>query len=192
MDRDNHNLLTPVGGVGELLVEGPILARGYLKNATSTAEAYLEPPQWLRQIRGTDHCSRLYKTGDLVRYELDGTILFLERRDKQVKLRGQRIELEEIEHHLVSALGGLGDVVVEIITPEGEDVSSTLLAAFVCFHSSTDVKESQFDDILNLAISERQRFYVAQLEIELSIVLTRYMVPTHFIPVSRIPKTISG
>lgn len=62
-DRDNHNLLTPVGGVGELLVEGPILARGYLKNATSTAKAYLEPPQWLKEIRGTDHCSRLYKTG---------------------------------------------------------------------------------------------------------------------------------
>lgn len=188
VDRDNHNLLMPVGGVGELLVEGPILARGYLKNATTTAEAFIEPPQWLKEIRGTDHCSRLYKTGDLVRYELDGTILFLERRDKQVKLRGQRIELEEIEHHLVNALGDMGDVVVEVITPKGEDVGSSLLAAFICFKGTTDVQ----DNTLDHAMSEHQRSYVAQLEINLSAVLPRYMVPTHFISVSRIPKTISG
>ena len=93
---------------------------------------------------------------------------------------------------MVSALADLGDVVVEVITPEGEDVSSTLLAAFICFHGSTVVKESQFDDILNLAISERQRSYVAKLETDLSTVLPRYMIPIYFIPVSRIPKTISG
>lgn len=192
VDRDNHNLLAPVGGVGELLVEGPILARGYLKNAARTAEAFVEPPQWLKEIRGTDHCSRLYKTGDLVRYQLDGTILFLKRKDKQVKLHGQRIELEEIEHHLLTAFGNQGDVVVEVVTPEGEDVSSSLLVAFICFKDMPDREESQFNDVLNLAMSEDQKSYVVHLEIDLSTILPRYIVPTHFIPVSRIPKTISG
>ncbi|KAK1911190.1 hypothetical protein P3342_011792 [Pyrenophora teres f. teres] len=106
VDPENHHRLAPLGSVGELLVEGPILARGYLNDAEKTAAAFIEDPAWLM-----DGCQgyagrhgRLYKTGDLVQYNDDGNLVCVGRKDSQVKLRGQRIELGEIEHHLRECL----------------------------------------------------------------------------------------
>ncbi|KAF9890566.1 hypothetical protein FE257_005697 [Aspergillus nanangensis] len=95
-DRDDHNKLSPVGCIGELLVEGHTLARHYLKNQEKTDAAFIPRPSWLPWTR----CDRLYKTGDLVKYAADGSILFIGRKDTQVKIRGQRVELGEIEYHL--------------------------------------------------------------------------------------------
>ncbi|KAF1912206.1 hypothetical protein BDU57DRAFT_523612 [Ampelomyces quisqualis] len=96
VDPDNHHKLSPVGCVGELLVEGHTLARHYLNQAEKTAEAFIPRPAWLPW----DRCGRLYKTGDLVQYMPDGSMLFLGRKDTQVKIRGQRVELGEIEHNI--------------------------------------------------------------------------------------------
>jgi acyl-coenzyme A synthetase/AMP-(fatty) acid ligase len=61
----------------------------------------------------------LYRTGDLVRYEEDGTLEFIGRRDSQIKIRGQRIEVEEIEHHVLGTIGDAtaSHVAVDIIKP---------------------------------------------------------------------------
>ncbi|ABX04524.1 amino acid adenylation domain [Herpetosiphon aurantiacus DSM 785] len=82
--------LVPIGVVGELYLGGAGLARGYLARPDQTAAAFIPNP--MSQTAG----ERLYRSGDLARYRDDGTIEFIGRRDQQVKVRGYRIELEEI------------------------------------------------------------------------------------------------
>ncbi|MGI2909765.1 amino acid adenylation protein, partial [Hassallia sp. VBCCA 56010] len=83
----------PVGVPGELHIGGDGLARGYLNRPELTAEKFIP------NLFG-DSGSRLYKTGDLVRYLIDGNIEYLGRIDHQVKIRGFRMELGEIEAQL--------------------------------------------------------------------------------------------
>ncbi|KND87537.1 Nonribosomal peptide synthetase 4 [Tolypocladium ophioglossoides CBS 100239] len=105
--QHNHNHLLPPGCVGELLLEGPL---GTLKHP--------------------GRHGRLYKNGDLVRYDEDGRLTFLGRRDTQVKIRGQRVELAEVEHFIHSCVPEVKQVAAEVIVPHGENTSPTL-AAFV-------------------------------------------------------------
>ena len=83
--------LVPVGHPGELWLEGPLVGRGYLKDPVKTAAAFIEDPMWL--LRGTGRRGRLYRTGDMVRYNEDGSLVYLGRKDAQVKIRGTRVEL---------------------------------------------------------------------------------------------------
>ncbi|GLQ87910.1 hypothetical protein GCM10007898_14780 [Dyella flagellata] len=87
--------LVPRGAVGELLIGGIGLARGYRGNPKATAAAFIPDAQ------GGVEGARLYRTGDLARHRADGAVEFLGRRDQQIKLRGFRIELGEIEHVLL-------------------------------------------------------------------------------------------
>jgi non-ribosomal peptide synthetase component F len=93
-DPNDHESLVPVGAVGELLVEGPIVGQGYLNDPEKTAAAFIEDPKWLvaghKSFAGRR--GRLYKTGDIGKYDPDGSggIVFVGRKDTQVKLRGQR------------------------------------------------------------------------------------------------------
>lgn len=89
----NQNLeLSPIGVPGELYIGGVCLAREYHNQPELTAERFISNPF------SNDTDSRLYKTGDWVRYRWDGEIEFLNRKDNQVKIRGFRIELGEIEN----------------------------------------------------------------------------------------------
>ncbi|WP_203721099.1 AMP-binding enzyme, partial [Paractinoplanes brasiliensis] len=82
--------LVPPGSVGEIVVGGPGVGRGYVRRPGLTAGVFVPDPF------GGAGC-RLYRTGDLGRYTVDGQIEFLGRRDLQVKVLGQRVELEEVE-----------------------------------------------------------------------------------------------
>jgi len=86
VDTRDYNKLVPVGCVGELVVEGRTVARGYLKNELKTAEAFVNNPAWLRDFQEKE---RVYRTGDLVRYNSDGSLSFLARKDTQIKLNGK-------------------------------------------------------------------------------------------------------
>lgn len=86
----------PYGTVGELYIGGMGLASGYLHDEEKTAQSFIQHPF------DSDPTKRLYKTGDLAKYRADGTIEFLGRKDQQVKVRGYRIELDEIEQTIYS------------------------------------------------------------------------------------------
>lgn len=88
---DARGELVPVAVAGEIWVGGVGVARGYLNRADLTMERFLPDPF------DADPQARLYRTGDLGRWRLDGTIEYLGRNDQQVKIRGHRIEIEEIE-----------------------------------------------------------------------------------------------
>ncbi len=91
---DNWLEPVPIGAAGELCVAGAGVGRGYLHDPARTAEAFVPDPF------SDEPGSRLYRTGDRVRQRLDGTMEFLGRRDHQVKVRGVRIELGEVELRL--------------------------------------------------------------------------------------------
>jgi amino acid adenylation domain-containing protein/thioester reductase-like protein len=111
---DRYLNLVPKGVVGELYTGGDGLARGYLNRPDLTAEKFIE-------FEG----KRVYKTGDLVKYNEQGEILYIGRIDNQIKLRGYRIELDEIEEQL-SKLDGVkesavifrDDMIIAYITGE--------------------------------------------------------------------------
>ena len=86
VESSNHNLLTPIGCVGELVIEGPNVARGYINEPEKTKAAFIENPAWMTNSISSSH--RMYKTGDLVRYEPDGSLTIVGRKDSQVKFNG--------------------------------------------------------------------------------------------------------
>lgn len=186
VDPRDHNRLVPVGCVGELLIEGPILARGYLGRPAETAKAFIEMPGWaaLDPRHGERGRRRMYKTGDLVRYNSDGSLVYLGRKDTQVKLHGQRIELGEIEHHVKASLPPAAQSSVDLITL-GQS-QQKMLAVFI----SLEINSAEQVEILPMSddfAALAQAIFGA-----MTAKLASYMVPNLFLPVSRMPLTSSG
>ena len=193
VEPDNHNRLSPVGAVGELVIEGPILARGYLNDPQKTAACFVDAPVWLREIRGAGNAGRLYRTGDLVRQDWDGTLLYLRRKDTQVKLRGQRVELEEIEYHIFNYLGHSTEVVVEVSVPAEEGDDGAILAAILSDKADEGSHKQQLDKkkgYFGVAINLKSG--LKALEAYLAENLPGHMVPSAFLSVSQMPMTPSG
>lgn len=184
VDSDDHDRLIPVGGTGELLIQGPILAQGYLNNPEKTSAAFIENPAWLA-ASSSNNPHRLYKSGDLVCYNPDGTIRFVGRKDTQVKLHGQRIELAEVEHHIMrNPLFGLQQVGVEVVN--SASTQQQLLAAFIQLDLPV-VAENDF-----LPVSDGLQRDLLGLQSKLVDLLPSYMVPSMFIPMQQMPMTASG
>ncbi|KAL5003525.1 hypothetical protein BDV10DRAFT_155242 [Aspergillus recurvatus] len=188
-DPNDHELLVPVGAVGELLVEGPIVGQGYLNDPEKTAAAFIEDPSWL--VAGHKGYSgrrgRLYKTGDLGKYDPDGSggIVFVGRKDTQVKLRGQRVELGEIESQLRARLPSDLGVIAEVIVSHGQPT----LVAFV---SAQSTKKQDNVELQSTELSEELGQTISEADKDVATVLPRYMVPTAYIPVNYMPVLISG
>jgi amino acid adenylation domain-containing protein len=84
VDPDNRDRLMPIGCKGELIIEGPILSRGYLNDPEKTALAFIKDPEWARATGLTGR--RFYCTGDLVQYTSEGEMIYMGRKDSQVKV----------------------------------------------------------------------------------------------------------
>ncbi|KAG5218050.1 hypothetical protein GY632_5941 [Trichophyton interdigitale] len=208
VDLRNPDALAAVGAVGELWIEGPLVGEGYLNDPGKTAEAFVKDPIWLQRgspdERHPGRRGRLYRTGDLVQYQEDGSLLFLSRRDTQVKIRGQRVELGELEHHIGSMAvkvmqdaGALGEnvnvqVVAELVELSG--ITDKTLAAFIAVdgisssNSSPEHNEEANEQAYNRLVQQMIKSVRKQIE----EVLPRYMLPSTYIPVKRIPITATG
>ena len=125
---DRHLRRLPVGAAGELLISGAGVGRGYLNNPEKTAECFVDSP--------FQPGTRMYHSGDIVRYRADGNIEFVGRKDRQVKIRGFRIELKEVEG-VLQEFPGVKDVTVQALdAPSG----GKFLAAYVVAEGTFDPK----------------------------------------------------
>jgi amino acid adenylation domain-containing protein len=201
VEPNDTEKLVPLGAVGELLIDGPIVGRCYLNDPQRTAAAYIDPPQWLRDFNSTNGDigtgNRVYLTGDLVRYTSDGSISYVRRKDTQVKIRGQRAELGEIEHRLWA--DDKVDSAVVLYPKTGQCKGQ--LVGFVSF--AADAKKAETlssaqksgreavallpEDELLAASSD-----LRQVEASLSSQLPSYMIPTLWVPLVSIPLLVSG
>lgn len=187
---DNHDKLAPIHTVGELVIESPTIARGYLQDKAKTAASFIWNPRWIEHFPSSSRARRFYKTGDLVKYEPDGSLVYVGRKDTQVKLRGQRVELGEVEYHLRSSFPEAQNVVAEVITPQDETRPPALMA-FVEVPDICDPVQSPSISIV-AAPSHGFRSLVQRAEPQLREKLTTAMVPSVFLPVHCIPLMPSG
>ncbi|KAL6879178.1 hypothetical protein J3F83DRAFT_768450 [Trichoderma novae-zelandiae] len=188
-DPDNHDQLLAPGCDGELLVQGPTLARGYLNDKQRTANTFIDAPKWLRYIEGDDaQYSRLYKTGDIVRYDANGSLIFVGRKDTQVKLRGQRISLPEIENQLLKhdeVHHGL------VLFPRSGPFSGRLVAVIHTV-SGCDTPGPSDVDIQFYAGSDKRNELISSIDSHLAKTLAAYMVPTVYAMLASVPLLPSG
>ncbi len=160
--------LQPVatGVTGELYIAGTGLARGYLNRPDLTMIKFIHKPH---EYRGR---IRLYKTGDLVRCRPDGNLEFLDRTDHQAKIRGFRVELNEIE----TVLEQHSDVQQAIVIAREDVPGENRLVGYVVLHSTATASES----------------VVPQLRSYLKGKLPSYMVPAVFVFLNTLPLTPNG
>jgi aryl carrier-like protein len=191
VDARNHHRLAPIGSVGELLVEGPTLARGYLNNQLKTADAFIKNPRWSVSERyrypGTAPERRMYKTGDLVKVCSDATgeMIFLGRKDTQAKVNGQRLELEEVEYHL-SADDAVQHVLVAL--PKSGCCAKRLVAVL----SLRDLATSGVNDGLSVVSWDAASPVLSKVQERLRDHLPAYMIPSKWVVLRQLPLLPSG
>ncbi|KAF2731994.1 nonribosomal peptide synthase-like protein [Polyplosphaeria fusca] len=188
VDPEDRDRLAPIGCKGELLIEGPILSRGYLKQPEKTAAAFITNPQWARKDDGSER--RFYCTGDLVHYTSTGEMMYLGRKDSQVKLNGQRIELGEIEHHLKLNLPAEAQSAVELVNFSGTRTTKALVA-FLCLSEEPSSAVNEVKATCG-PVTDDVRGLAKEAEVALSNNLPAYYVPSMWVPVTTMPMTTSG
>jgi amino acid adenylation domain-containing protein len=191
VDRDDPLRLMPVGAEGELVLEGPCLTRGYLEDSQTEA-AFLVSPPWLPSVRPHIH-GRFFRTGDLVRqHPRDGSFQLLGRKGTRVKIRGQRVELGEVEHQLGSLLPKARAVVADIICAADDiDGQSPILVAFVQLQPSSGTANGNESSILT-SPNAPFRSLVTQAREKLQEILPGFMIPAAIVEVSTIPRLATG
>lgn len=151
----------PTFAVGDLFISGQGLANGYT-DPIKTAQAFIRHPSTGQ---------RLYRTGDLARYLGNGEIEFFGRSDFQVKIRGHRIELDEIQYHLERLAGVAG--------ASAFVVSDSIVAALV-------------KDQGDVNVSEGADFSIEQINQELGLALPKYMLIDHVFTLDSLPLSPNG
>ena len=193
VDPQDHNKLLPIGAEGELLLEGHSLSDGYINQPKQTAVTYIDPPVWMAQERRGKTGRKLYKCGDLVRYNdrLDGSIDFLGRKDTQVKIRGQRVELSEIEMRVESCFSLARYAIADVITIKNKPPR---LYVFLDCPGVGAIREGNSCDPGSICGYPTPLFeeQTQELKLKLQSQLPAYMIPDSFIPVTHVPMTISN
>ncbi|MEN9867792.1 MAG: hypothetical protein RL748_3382, partial [Pseudomonadota bacterium] len=175
--------LQHAGAVGELYVSGHGLARGYFGRPDLSAERFLDNPFFRHHDRVAN--ARMYRTGDLVRYLPDGSLQFLGRVDHQVKIRGLRMELGEIEAVLRSHPAVRDALVMARKTTQGDP---QLLAWAVIDSEASGVDPDWQADAASAARQALQE----TLREHLRASLPEYMVPAAITPLARFPLSPNG
>ena len=153
VDSDGNEL--PVGVVGELYIGGRGVARGYNNLDDMTRERFIDY-----------HGTRIYKSGDYAKWAPDGDVFILGRKDHQIKLRGLRIELGEVEN-VIARVEGVKNVVIMIRQLSGKE--------HLCAYFTAD-----------------RLIDITEMKAEISKSLTQYMVPTAYLQLEKMPMTPNG
>ena len=160
---DPNLQLAPIGVPGELYIGGAGVTRGYIHRPALSAEAFIPHPFSM------EPGARLYKTGDIVRYTMDGQMVFLDRHDRQVKLRGHRVELGEIE----SILNQHPLVQESAVLAQEDHSGDKRLVAYVVLHQPSELA-------------------IEQLQSDLRDRLPDPMVPATYVRLKALPVTPGG
>lgn len=186
IDIESPDQLAAPDLIGELVVESRALARGYLNNPEKTRAAFIQDPEWLGAY-GSGHSRRVYRTGDLVRYRSDGSLKFVGRKDLQVKIRGQRVELGEVEH-LLSTYPGIAKCMIAY--PSCGDFMHRLVAVVRIGGSPSSIEDNDLQSLSHENI-QRTSFDTEEVTRYLRRTLPSYMVPTDWVAIRSIPLTSS-
>ena len=167
-DRFFH--LVPVGVPGQCCISGAGVSAGYVNRPEMTVERYVPNPFYTGSL--------MYLTGDLVRWLPSGDLMFLGRMDRQVKVRGHRVEIPEIEYRLLKH----PDIHEAVVTAPRDHMGNLFLAAY---YVPTDERENTTD-------TAAQEPGTTELQAFLAEQLPGYMVPGFFIRMDKLPLTASG
>ncbi|WP_191559492.1 non-ribosomal peptide synthetase [Metabacillus idriensis] len=163
---DSQHRLLPFGVTGELFIGGTGLARGYMHNRELTETTFVTNAI-------SNKSEKLYKTGDLVRWLPNGNLEFVGRKDQQIKIRGMRIELGEVEVVLSNS-----PWIKEVVVTKHEIENNTELVAFYTLNKVGDYKGEKVD--------------AKVLKDYLKKHLPGYMIPSHFVYLDAMPVTSNG
>lgn len=161
--------LAPLGKPGEIAIGGAALAQGYLNQPELSQRRFIANPF------SDEPNAKLYRTGDLARYLPDGTLEFIERLDRQVKIRGVRVELGEVE----AVLGQHAGVKQVAVIPKADLTDHKVLAAFIVPSQNPNAETDHRQLLLDLRDHLRQK-------------LPHCMIPSAFMFLDQLPLTPSG
>lgn len=197
VDPASPQKLMPVGAVGEIVIEGPHLSRGYLDDnhqaldRTKPAGFLDQTPEWLRLMHTDRGDARLYRSGDLARWLPNGRIEYIGRKDTIVKLDGCRIDVIEVEHLARKCLTPKDAIVVDLLgVIDGRE--DPCLAAFLYLSdhpSNSETAELSLTDSSKDILASTK---VLQIREALAEFLPVYMIPTLFLLATRVPRTPSN
>uniref|UniRef100_UPI0025F1EFAA condensation domain-containing protein n=1 Tax=uncultured Methanobrevibacter sp. TaxID=253161 RepID=UPI0025F1EFAA len=162
---DNENRRVPIGAVGELCIAGKQTADGYLNRPKETAASFVKNP-----FDSNEEYGVMYRTGDLVRILEDGTFAIVGRRDSQVKIRGNRVELGEVESVIMNI-----DLVENVTVQTADNNGNNELVAYVV------VSDDEFEGNLRELVCD----YVAKRKPD-------YMIPSYVVRLDEVPLTVNG
>ncbi len=165
----------PVGFTGELFIGGRGVAVGYHKRAELTEERFIPDPF------SRTSPDRLYRTGDLVRWTPQGDLVFVGRNDFQIKIRGVRVEIGEIE----KSLEGIPFVKHAIVHPQKDDVENELLIAYIIPESNNDIA-SLPKEILKILTSSLPKHMIPD---GISVLNTFPLTPNQKVDRAKLPIT---
>ena len=165
---DDNDRVVPVGIPGQICISGKSVSSGYYGNPQITKEVFTDDPFNLNV--------RMYRTGDIGKWDEEGSIIFIGRKDNQIKIRGNRVEIDEIEINI--------------------ERKEYVKQAKVVYHKNEN------DEIILIAYIKLNIEYIRKNNIEevsgedikddISDILPEYMIPSHFVIIDEFPMTISG
>lgn len=190
----------PSGVIGEMYLAGDGLARGYFNRPALTAQAFVTAEDPRQKGPGATFPGgkaenvRLYKTGDIARWTVDGRMEFLGRADHQVKIGGFRIELGEIEACLMKH-PDIRESVVDVVHSDAAkpDESHAIVAEVNAARAAEPAQaaETGIDRLVAYVVSDRL-LTTPEIRAHLAEQLPEYMLPTHFVRLDKLPLTSSG
>ena len=187
-EENDVSKLAPIGAVGQLLIEGPGVTRGYLNDEDRTVESFIPPQPWTprRQV-GQDR--RLYRSGDLARYYADGRIEYIGRQSNQVKLHGQKFDLGEVEKAICSSAAARGAFTTVQKAAEGEN---DVLVAVVTLSDPRIPAGAELEEVSVQSSEGLAGQGLQKLRDDVASQLPSYMTPTAWLVVQDLPRTASA